>query len=340
MWEPRPSDKFEPSLNTKNAWMFTRKSPYTPAAGTTFPGLCTTKGFDTDAIVFAAVICLEAWGLVSLISSFGLFGPEGNFNWLGVGGVVAAFILDLTLAIGRHIPAGRECKYKNKDVLAETPHEKEALRKERGRLWLLSPLCAVLISALAAFKIFLFYELNASAGITGLTASVFVSYVLAAIIHINNTGYFAAACWFSHKVKKDYRIWAGNGAKAPELTIYRRRRFDIVIPDGDTIKINLAKAGEHLIRAGDKARNEAAYVLETYGILTDRGLQDLVGQQPTTSGPAKKIVAEVGLHAQLRILEEEPPLPNSEIENGQSNVRQDIDTELKQREPVSVTEKV
>ena len=309
MWEPRADEKFEPSLNTKNAWTFTRKSAYTPAPGMRLPGLFTTKGFDTDALAVALVICLEAWGLISLVSSFGLFDTEGNFNLLGVGGVVAAFLLDLTLAIGRHLPAGRECRYKNQDVLAETVQEKQKLLDERGRLWLLSPVCVVLISALAALKIFIFYKLNEN--FTGLTASVFVSYLLAAIIHINNTGYFVAALWFSHKVKKDYKKWARSGPEAVDLTIHRRRPFNIVISGENKIKINLIKAGEHLIRAGRKEDNEATYVLETYGVLTDRGLADLVGQQPTAD--AKSLLARVGLAAQLQILDEDPPLPTSAV---------------------------
>jgi hypothetical protein len=308
MWEPIPGENFEPSVDAKDAWTFTRKSAYTPAVGMRFPGLFTTKGFDTDALAVVAVIGLEAWGLVSLVSSFGLVDIGGNFNWLGVGGVIAAFILDVVLAIGRHLPVGRECRYENKYVLAKTEPEKMQLRIQRGQLRWLAPICAALILALAAVKIWLFYMLNEDVGITGLTASVIVSYLLAAIIHINNTGYFLAALWFNNKVKRDYRIWASAGSKAHEVTIYKRREFPITIPEGNEIIIRLGPVGEHLIRAGEKDKGEAHFVLETYGVLTDRGLTDLIGKQPNDD--AQAIVARVGLAAQLRILDTAPPLPD------------------------------
>ena len=83
MWEPRPGEKFEPSVK-KNRWTYTRKSSYN-AAGIRLPGLFATAKFDTDALAVAGVILLGGYGLVMLVSSFGLFDAAGSLNWIGIG---------------------------------------------------------------------------------------------------------------------------------------------------------------------------------------------------------------------------------------------------------------
>lgn len=306
MWEPIPGENFEPSVSTKNIWTFTRKSPYN-VEGMRLPGLFTTSRFDTEAVAFALVCILEIWGLYSLVSSFGLFDVTGAFNTWGVGGVVAAFLLDLFLATVRHLPVGADCRYRNRRVIATTPQELARLEHERGSWRWLSPICAVLILILAGVKIWLFYKLNEDVGITGLTASVLVSYFFAALLHIFCTGYFLSAWYFrTFCIGSDHKTWANDGPTAQELQIHDWRPFPIEIPTGETVRINeKARAHEHYIRRGNIEDGEATYVLETWGVLTDRDLQSLIVNQPTAN--AKTTLARVCLQAQLLILDA-PPL--------------------------------
>ena len=168
MFELRPNENFEPSKNVKNLWTFTRKSSFN-AAGIRLPGLFVTKGFDVDYAAFVAVIFLEIWGLYSIVSSIGIFNAEGSFNVLGLAVVVALFLIDVALAFLRHLPAGSECRYENRLVLATSAHERQKLTNERGLKRHLAPFCALLILAVAGGKIYFFYMLSGGE-FNGLTA--------------------------------------------------------------------------------------------------------------------------------------------------------------------------
>jgi hypothetical protein len=306
--EPRPTEDFEPSINVKNLWTYTRKSSFN-AAGVKLPGLFTTKGFDIDSAAFVAVIFLEFWGLYSIVSSIGVFNVEGSFNVLGFAVIFALFLIDVSLALLRHLPAGPDCRYKNSDVLASTPHERERLRGERGSRRFLKPICSLLILAVAGVKIYGFYMLNGGE-ITGLTVSVLVSYVFAALLHINNTGYFLSGLIFNRKTRKEYSKWARGSDDAHEVTIYGWRPFPLEIPNGEKIAIKEARAGKHEIAKETEENDESSYTLKTWGVLTDGQLQQLILYQPTPS--AKTTVARAGLQAQLHILDA-PPLTKDEL---------------------------
>ena len=302
MFELRPNEKFEPSKDVKNLWTYTRKSSFN-AAGIKLPGLFITKGFDTDAAAFVAVIFLELWGLYSIVSLIGLINAEGSFNVLGLAVIVALFLIDVALAFLRHLPAGPECRYSNHEVLATTAQARQKLRNERGLRMSLAPICSVLILLVAGIKIYGFYMLSGGE-INGLTVSVLVSYLFAALLHINNTGYFLYGLAFNRKIRREYKRWANGADDAHEYTIYGRRQYPIEIPSGEKIKIKEASAGQH--RIVKEPGEQGEYVLETYGILTDRELHALVVQQRTDN--AKATVARAALEAQLDILDA-PPLP-------------------------------
>ena len=306
MFEPRPHEDFEPSINVKNLWTYTRKSSFN-AAGVKLPGLFVTKGFDIDFAAVVAVIFLELWGLYSIVSAIGLFGAEGSFNVLGLAVIVALFLIDVALAILRHLPSGPDCKLRNKLVLTSTAQERHILQKERGLRRFLTPICTVLILAVAGIKIYGFYMLSGGE-IDGLTVSVLVSYVFAAILHINNTGYFLSGFTFGRKMRREYNKWASASDDAHEVTIYNWRPFTIEIPKDEKIKIKESTASKHKIVKEIGDDGEAEYILKTWGVLTDGQLNALIVQQPTPA--AQTTVVRAGLRAQLHILDA-PPLPQS-----------------------------
>lgn len=315
MFELRPNEKFEPSKDVKNLWTYTRKSSFN-AAGIKLPGLFITKGFDIDAAAFVAVIFLELWGLYSIVSSIGLLSTEGSFNVLGLAVIVALFLIDVALALLRHLPAGPECRYSNNEVLATSPQARQKLRNERGARMLLTPLCSILILGVAGIKIYGFYMLN-SGEINGLTVSVLVSYLFAALLHINNTGYFLYGLAFNRKIRREYSRWSNDADDAHEYTIYGTRQYPIDIPSDEKIKIREVSAGKHqIVHEGEPPEQE--YLIETYGILTDRELHALVVQQRGDN--AISTVARAGLRAQLDILDASP-LPKTA--EGSRHVRED-----------------
>lgn len=297
MFEPRADEEFEPSINVKNLWTYTRKLSYN-AAGIKLPGLFITKGFETDTAAFVTVIFLEAWGLYNLIAAIGGNG-RGGLNAFGIAVIFVLFLIDITLAILRHIPLGRECHNSNELVLVKTLAGRQRLSNASRRMRFLRPLLSVLIIAAAVVKLFLFNHLQKH--VTGISVSILVSYMLAAMLHIYNTGYFLYGIVFSNRMKKEYNIWASGSGGANSLTIGDYRPFPIVVPDGERIDISAVTVDRHRI---EYLPTYNCFVLRTWGVLTDGQLQTLVGRQRTATAGA--LVAQVGLQAQLTILKSPP----------------------------------
>ena len=83
-------ENFEPSLETKSVWRFTRKSP-AQFGGIVLPGLFQTSHLTLDTAAFLTVIALEAWGLGNLL----IVGD------LSATYVVFLFLIDLVFATFR-----------------------------------------------------------------------------------------------------------------------------------------------------------------------------------------------------------------------------------------------
>lgn len=295
MLDLKASDSFEPSKDVKHLWLYTRKS-FFHVAGLELPGLYTTKGFAQDAAAFVVVLFLEGWGLYNLLTAI------GSVSSYAVGGIVAVFLLDLTLAFVRHLPASSKCRFKNKRLLAKSPHEESDAEKPYKRIKWLSPIGSVLILVLAMGKVYLFYKLNDE--ITGMTASVLVSYLIAAILHITNTGYFLFGLIFSLFLTRDHNKWLDKSNPAYEkLSINGTRPFTISIPLNEKIDIKQASANDHVIRK-ESGDGEETVLLKTSGLLTDTQLIALAGKQG--SDRAKRDVALLCLDAQLSILDADP----------------------------------
>ena len=120
-----------------------------------------------------------------------------------------------------------------------------------------------------------------------------------------------------------------NGADdAHEYSIYGRRQYPIVIPKDERIKIKEATAGKHRIISEKGDGEEQVYVIDTYGILTDRELHALIVQQRGDN--AKSTVARAGLAAQLDILDASP-LPQT------AETSHEVDENEPEGEPYTAT---
>jgi hypothetical protein len=298
MLEPTASEAFEPSKDVKSYWLYTRKSSYN-AAGIELPGLFNTHNFQKDAAAFVAVVFLELWGLYNLLAAI------GSISSYAMGGVVAVFLLDIGLAFVRHLPSAVECRSKNSLILSFSPEDRFAIEQKRRKLKWLSPLGSLLILALAGLKTYLFYMLNEE--ITGQTASVLVSYLIAAILHITNTGYFIWGLIFSFFLKRERNKWASRDAIAKEkLSIHRKREYRIDLVENESIDFKEARSNDHEIRSFNE-NGKQGFLLATSGVLTDAQLQGLVNSQPSPN--AKRMVALKCLEAQLDILDSDPIPP-------------------------------
>ncbi len=284
-------EDFEPSREMKSLWRYTRKLPAT-YGGVKVPGLFQTSNPVTDTILFIVVLVLELWGL---------------YNFLQVGRanpvyVVVLFLLDLTLAIFRHLPVGKICEYENRLVFEHDPNVVARMRARLRRAERTSSFISILLLGVAMIKIISFWGLAGE--FNGLTAGILVSYLVAAVIHIKVTGHVFFAILSEFKFWMDRRRYINDETR--KILSPRLHRFVSFVP------LNECQVGRHSLHADEQfSESEAdgkkryAYILETWGVLTDAQLQEFINRQLEVD--AKVTMAREGVrHQVLDILQADP----------------------------------
>jgi len=287
----RPEENFEPSRETKTFWRFTRKSGAT-YAGVALPGIFETSHAVSDAALFFVVIILEVWGLANLLI-------VGGANPIYV---VVLFILDITLAIIRHLPAGAICESRNRIVFAATADEIARLRHRITHGERFGEFISLLIALVAGVKIVSFWGLQPE--FNGLTAGIMVSYLIAALIHVRVTGYFLFSlftegrCWLDRRRFLD----APDEENSFKIKAHKQHVFHCAQA------LKEVRVNRHAIELynSPKAEESAAhrYVLKTWGVLMDHQLQALINAQADQDSIV--VVAREGIkHQILNILQAE-----------------------------------
>ncbi len=289
-----PEENFEPSRNIKLLWRFTHKTPkrYT---GIVLPGLFDTSFFALYTALFFTVIGLEIWGLVNLLN----VGANPVM-------VVFLFLIDLTLAIVRHLPAGTICELQNHLVWQEDIEERSRLEGQIARRRFLQEFCSFLILIVAIFKVISFYALQGGT-FNGLTAGIMVSYLVAAWIHIRVTGSFIFAILMNLFWAIDYNQYLKKAAgQKPEDVLKKITRISYI---ESSVPLKEASVDRHILTLNNQSPTGGApgknqYVLKTVGILTDRQLHAFVYSQPNTEAKIK-LMREGVYHQVLNILQAE-----------------------------------
>lgn len=286
----KPEENFEPSQQTKSRWRFTRKAT-ADFAGVKLPGLFQTTGFTLDIALFSSVLALEVWGLACLLVASGsnpLF-----FAFL--------FLIDISLAIFRHMPEGTINECENRLVIAKNEEGKARLRNKIGAARRSTGLFSFLILCVAVFKIIDFYGLQ-NGQFTGLTAGIIVSYLLAAYLHINSTGYFLSGLLFGLLIGRDRKMYL-NSPDSDKHPMHINQHREFVIETGssttDTVALDPVRVERHEI-----TKEGNYYMLRTWGVLEDRHLHVLVEAQRQDT--AKRIIATNGVKTQLQIMQSDP----------------------------------
>jgi hypothetical protein len=282
-WDPRLD--FEPSLFTKKLWLFLRKSPRI-IGGVTLPGLFQTPHSSVDTGFFITALALEAWGLLNLSIV-----TEIQFAYM-----VLPFLIDLVLAFFRHLPQGSICEMSNRLVVAEKV-EKDILQdKIKSRQRIVGVLSALIVLA-ALGKAYVFWSAQFGA-FDALTAGILLSYLLAALIHIQCTGYFlfrvatSVSLWHN---RGSYRRGKEPGASEDQkVTIGARAHSPELHPPFKLVEATARE--QRLVRTGDAK----TYWFETWGVLRDGELDALASAQRAEEQSA--FVARAGLRHQLHIL--------------------------------------
>jgi hypothetical protein len=173
---------FEPTINTKERWLSTRKSEFqVPAASLKLPGFFGTKE-SSDAVLFWLALILELVGFVLIYSSAQdpIVGPVIGF----------AIIVDIVLAIILHLPAGKICYFKNKAIWdsANVQPYKTKVQKLKYKWYVI--VCYFFLWIFAIGKAAYVLGLNRDMQTLGIL--MFLVYLIIAYIHSFHTGYYLA----------------------------------------------------------------------------------------------------------------------------------------------------
>lgn len=316
---------FEPSTTAKWFWLYARKPGFT-IQGTPFPGLFEITKYTKDKYTFYLALALEVWSMFMILS-------VGTIPILyQVALVATAIFVDVALAVYFHLYAGWILLRKNQAIAATVtldPGPAKAAQAQCAsdiRLYSIVRLIpAALIVAFAALKCVAYIYLQKEANI--LTASVVVAYILVAVIHLNNTGY-----WFYAFVGNLFFLWpdrkkfqAIHSPKKSQVTaVCHRYEYITTGPSGPSlVPVRFPYSEEQDPPDGaiglhhgvlpkqrisqDPGKPGPDYTLFSWGIFTDQQLQAVAHAQ--TAKGAALLVASHAVKHQLDILVQKPAVP-------------------------------
>jgi hypothetical protein len=315
---------FEPSTTAKWFWLYVRK-PGFAIEGEPFPGLFEITKYAKDKYTFYLALALEVWSMFMILS-------VGSIPVLyQVALVVTAIFVDVALAIYFHVYAGWILLRKNESIAATVtlaPGPAKAAQAKCAsdiRLYkILRLIPATLILAFAICKCVVYIVLQREANI--LTVSVVVAYILVAIIHLNNTGYWFFAClgnfflWLDRRIFQDIqnpkktRVTAvchkyeyiTTGSSGPSLVSVRFPYSAEQYPPDGSIGLHHGVLPKQPTD-GDASKPAPNYTLFTWGVFADQQLQAIANAQTIKGAPL--LVASHGVKHQLDILVQQPAVP-------------------------------
>jgi hypothetical protein len=301
-------NNFEPSVEYKNWWLFTRKKKV-EKENIVLNGIFNTYG-GGDAVSFFSIIVIEIWGLY-------------NLNLLIDNALLSSgmFVVDALFAILAHIWHKDLLLAKNRLELAKfdiiylegipPKHEKEREKQKISKYEFLTWFFNVLIICLAGFKIFSYIGNNTPDTPFALNLLIILSYIIVAVLHIRSTGYYLCEVIRKFRYNSEYNKHLHT--EDSKATIKSHRKFNINqhIQENHEALVLLAEGlgfnqpkpqpvinfrdvivGQHYIKDN---------VLVTWGILDDNDLITLINAQATKI--QKKYLAIYGLLHQLEILD-------------------------------------
>lgn len=279
------------------------------------PGLFQISHPERDMLLFLGAVALEVWGLLMIFAA-GIIPLE---NIIVV--VFAAVALDVIFAIIHHTPTRFMCEAANEALAAKhfnpaqpSKHAQKCQTKITLLFWLVQAPAAALILAVAAIKIYAYYDVRGQFNI--FTIAVMISYLVVAYIHIMHTGYALSAFVALASFKVDFYRFL-RGASKVNVAGHRVAAINttaILLENSLQVSENVElKKQQSSSKVADEKRSNAGAnsveglrqpaltnpVLFSWGILTDPELESLVEFQPTDDG---KELARYGVYHQLQIL--------------------------------------
>ncbi|MCB9321948.1 MAG: hypothetical protein H6570_21890 [Lewinellaceae bacterium] len=267
--------QFEPSKETKEYYLYTKKKPMTEG-GFVHPGLFSSRYTLSYSLLFFIVLLLEVYGMFMLYS-YGAFQP-----WFAI----LLVLLDIILAFGAHLFQKRIKELDIELALINDEIQYEKLRRKQIKPKLLKGFLLSLIALLAIGKMAFFFGFYQN--FDALVLVIITTYALVAVIHINVTGYILFEYIRTGFNSIDYRKFIRD------YSIQNRQEFQERKHSFSSNELIIAcNINKHKIY---KDTNSGQFIILTYGMFMDDDLKALVNQQQ--SPETKYKVAREGLYHQ------------------------------------------
>lgn len=298
MFDFNYNENFEPSPNTKAFWLYTRKREMT-AFGVTRPGLFATVNFEWQVVGFFAIFLLEG------IATWWAF-QEG----VAITAILVSIFADVVLAVLSHLPQPNITKLKNELLFVAGTNLANARSRLSSRR-AVQRFFYLLIIVSACFKFYWFFAVYEVFDSTALF--VLTCYLIGALLHISCTGYAIFTAIFEIKIRREHREYNSSGGASHAFNPQQPRlhRFDTAI------ELQPVTVGRHKIertapprqtaseqKATDvtveRERTSDGFFLYTNGILTDKELTQMIGQQITPD--QQRVVAVEGVKHQYNMM--------------------------------------
>lgn len=264
---------FEPSAETKELYLATRKDRDFNYGGFFHPGLFSTYNYSRDVGLVILAIVLEIAGLFLLL----VFAELDVI--VAVGLSIGILFVDLLFAWWHHKPQTTLQRAMIEMRLADSKSEKDLNEKIVKSSISKKRLLALPIILMSIIKIFFFVE--AYLEIDGLFIVIVGTYVLVAVIHIYATGYFLAEWLRRANEKSEYSKYIKEDSQ---------RKKDRDIENGQRIPYD---AGDHFLEFESAAKlntyvstnsklellPSGKYKFWSSGVLSDAELQTFIGKQ-------------------------------------------------------------
>lgn len=298
---------FVPSQDTKKTW------PYTFSLGNNYggvqlPGLFKTSLFPLHAFCFGIIVFGELYGYIK-IRELG----TGSISQIFLGLIGVDFFLVL-ISIRLLGPINR---IENLLVLITDESNKNILQRKK---WILENMyllfIKLLLALIAIFKIFAYIDLKqielSELLFHGDAVPIIVLYIIVAILHMYTTAYFFTYCFLYLRIKFE-EIKYGNKRNNSNLNISKHilnlLPSDVNFTDArERASLNSHFITKKIVDSTDNTtliedpdiNTKEQYKLITWGILTDRQLENLIWQQKYDN--QRRELALAGLEHQLSLI--------------------------------------
>lgn len=269
--------KFQPSAQTIQKCLATRKNNYLFVGGNNYPRYLSSTGNSADSLWFMVAIVGELVGLGTTIAGGARSG--GAFLIFASITVIMFIFCDFFFAVKLHRNKARNCRLDSEEILLDADDHagRAAIRAERseGRFadfWYKTGIILIAIIKLIGIVLL---------GVFGqliLYAPFAIIYLIVSYVHINHTGYYFAFMATENSMNKEHNKWAIEHRQNPHqphpLDVQpHQQQLETLVPLNMPIQYAL-----HRIEIENETNN---YMIHSTGILTDDDIVGLTtGQNP------------------------------------------------------------